>query len=90
MCPQSNFLKSDTHTINDILNDDLLRLMLRCFVNQPETFFIRLVCKKWAAALQKSLNANPNSIYNVPRVAAHYARNNCRSALEWLDTNYLK
>ena len=63
------------------LNDDVLRLILKPFKNQAESFFIRLVCKRWASTIEKPK-------LKMTKIASPYALRGDRNVLEWLHTHY--
>ena len=63
------------------LNDDVLRLILEQFKNQAESFFVRLVCKRWASTIQKPQ-------LKMTALASPYALRGDRDVLEWLHSRY--
>jgi hypothetical protein len=63
------------------LDDNVLKLILERFHEKAESFFVRLVCKRWSTIVKKTT-------VNVNRVAQYYAEQNSRTGLEWLQGRY--
>ena len=64
----------------DVLDDDVLKLILQPFDGNPEAFFLRTVCRRWATLLK------PNKCsYN--QIAKSYAASGSRAVLEYLNQN---
>ena len=59
------------------LDDNVLKIILQPFNKQPESYFLRLVCKRWASIV------NPTE-QSIVYVASRYAEYGNKKALEML------
>ena len=67
--------------MNEALDDNVLKVILQRFNEQPESYFLRLVCKRWASLIKPTEQS-------ILRVARRYAEHGSKAALEILQGLY--
>ena len=67
--------------MNEELDDNVLQVILHRFNGKPESYFVRLVCNRWAKIVQPTQN-------DIIAVARCYAEYGNKAALEILQGIY--
>ena len=69
--------------MHDILNDDVLKTILKSFEKTNDAYFVRLVCKRWSQLVKPFTKRN-----GLKKVAEYFASLGNTVALEYLHTYY--